>query len=416
MQLRSSHFIVYFFSIIILLFSSCKSSQPVASAPSKTPDKPTTVTPTKPVEKEKPGDVAVKLNVALIMPFDLKSNFATNEEGVSEPEIKQSSLPALSFYEGATIAVDSLKQMGKDVKLTAYDSPTDSTAIARLFSNQSLKDAGLVIGTFTNALVPVAASLAEKNGINLVLTQASSPDFLENKKNVALALPSTVTQCKEVVSTMLDKNPESNIILIYRTVKREEELAEFFRSEIVKKKGSREFREINATDKGFTDIVKYLSKTKRNLIFVVSSDEAFISPLLPLLEEQNIFGIQIIGLPTWQNFESIDFMILKNVQVNIFDNNFIDYDDVERASFRKHFISRYYTDPLPSAFNGFDLVYGVGQTSGSVKLNVNRVMEKSFEKSAHGYNFKEYNGGGMENKHISILRFNDYKLEIVPSN
>src|SRR5689334_1118579 len=110
---KSIRYIFYFFAFAIIFFSSCKSTQPATTSPSKTPDKPTTTVPAKEKEVEKPKDIPVKFNIALVMPFDLKSNFATTEEGSPDPEIKQNSLPALGFYEGATIAVDSLNASGR---------------------------------------------------------------------------------------------------------------------------------------------------------------------------------------------------------------------------------------------------------------------------------------------------------------
>jgi len=213
---------------------------------------------------------------------------------------------------------------------------------------------------------------------------------------------------------MMNKFPESNIIMVYRTVKREDELARFFRTAIISGKGNSKFKEYNATTTGSADISNMLDVSKRNLVFVISSDEAFISPLLSTLESLNIYNIQINGLPTWQDFESIDFMAFQNLQVNIFDNNFIDLTHPQRQFFRKAYISRFHTDPVPSAYNGFDLVYNLSKHCTNNRTDLNDLIKKSFNNDDVNFKFREIDSGGMENTNITVIKFSDYKLESVP--
>lgn len=401
------------FCCLLLGAVSCKSTKPAA-----TPPKPSVQTPTpKPEVKEEVKEVKkeenVKLQLVLIMPFELEQNFSAVSDETMEPEVSQTALSALNFYEGAIMAADTLKTLKKEITIHTYDTPSDSASIVRMLTNPAVKEAGLVIGTFPPNLTTAAVSAAGKSGINLILTQANSPDLLENQKNIALASASTITQCREMAEFMLEKFDDSKIILVYRTEKREDELALVFREEIVKLKKNQEFSELNATTKSYKDISGMLSKTKRNLIFLISSDEAFISPVISLVEEQKIFGVKLAGLPTWQNFESIDFMALKNIEVFIFDNNFISVDSPTRTDFRKTFISQYANDPLNTAYNGFDLVYYLGKAYENKEKSFDSLIKKAFSKENVGYSFESSGDNGLENKSISVLRFVDYKLEKV---
>ncbi len=256
-------------------------------------------------------------------------------------------------------------------------------------------------------------SAASKSDIKLILTQSNSPRLLEDQRNIALAFASTKTQCREMAEFMLKEFEDSKIILVYRTEKREDELALVFREEIVRLKKDQEFIELNATTKSYKEISGLLSKTKRNLIFLISSDEAFISPIISLVEEQKIFGVKLAGLPTWQNFESIDFMALKNIEVFIFDNNFISDETPSHSEFRKDFVSKYANDPLNSAYNGFDLIFHLGNAYENKEKNFEGLLKKAFSSDNAGYSFEGSGNDGLENKYISVLRFFDYKLEKV---
>ncbi len=399
--------------VLPFVFTSCKTTKSSTKTPPRKPEV-STPAPQPPVIKEKEevkSDELIKKRMVLIMPFELKKNFAISNDEVIEPEINPASLGALNFYEGALIAVDSLKSQKVEVRLNSYDTPSDSTGVVRMMTNAAVKDADLVIASLPNNLAEVAARIAKTNNIKLVLTQAGSPQLLTDNANVALAYASTKTQCREMVAFMLDQFTNANIILLFRTTRREDELAAVFREEILKLKGDSDFQDYNATKKEFKDLPGVLSKTKRNLVFVISSDEAFVNPVLALLEEQNIFGIKVSGLPTWLNFESIDFNMFNNLQIHLFDNNFIDTDEKGKSTFRKSFVSRYYSDPLANAYNGFDIVYNLGLSLREEYSGMENLMLSSFKNENGNYNFISTGPGGIENKSISVLKINDYKLE-----
>jgi len=399
---------------ISIALSGCKSTK---DATQSTAQKPATSTPP-PKQEPAPAEVkttkpeeVVKRRFVMIMPFELEQNFVETTEEATEPEVSSTSLNALNFYEGAMVAIDSLKSQKIEIKVNSFDTPADSVGVVRMMTNSTVKDADIVFASFPNNLVSVAVGVAKSNNIKLVLTQAGSADHLQNNATVALALASTKTQCREMVDFMMGQVSDANIILVFRTVKREDELASVFREEILKLKGNNSFQDFNATKKEYTEIVGTLSQTKRNLIFLISSDEAFVSPVLSLLEEQNMFGIKLCGLPTWLNFESIDFMNFKNLQVHLFDNNYIDVDQPEKSVFRKAFIGRFQTDPLPTAYNGFDLFYHLGTSQKVIHPDLFNLMQTSFAGCPRTYNFTNTNSGAIENKSISVLQISDYKLE-----
>lgn len=415
MKMKVNRFLYALVLGISFLFfiSSCKtiktSSKPSPQKPVVTiPDIQTPpVTDTKP---EKSKDV-VKRRFALIMPFELEQNFKSEEDVTSAPEVNPASLNAINFYEGAMMAVDSLKSNKVEIKLNSYDTPSDSIEVVRMLTNAAIKEADMVFATFPNNLAAVAAGVARQHNIKLVLTQAGTPDILNNNANVALAFASTKTQCREMVGIMLEQFNDANIILVFRTIRREDELADVFRQEIVKRKGTSEFHEFNATKKEYKEVTGLISKSRRNIIFLISSDEAFVSPVLTLLEDQKIFGIKISGLPTWLNFESIDFSIFNNLQIHLFDNNFIEVDLVYNSLFRKLFISRFQMDPMPAAYNGFDMIYNVGLALKENYSGMDKLMKSSFQNRTQTYDFTNTVPGGVENKSISVLRIVDYKLE-----
>ena len=112
---------VFYFSVCVaLVFSACKAKQNAIvqvhekeNIPFPTPQPP------KGIPQEKPKDTIQlknEINIALLLLLYLEDNFKIDTSD-TEPEIDSRSLPALSFYEGALLAKDSLEKTGIKINL-----------------------------------------------------------------------------------------------------------------------------------------------------------------------------------------------------------------------------------------------------------------------------------------------------------
>lgn len=345
---------------------------------------------------------------SIVMPFELRENFAPMTDlSIDEPRIAPSSLTALHFYEGCLMAVDSLKKLNRLVTLKAYDAPVDSNGIRRLFQDDVLRKSKVVFALLSEQMNAYATELAEKYGVNLVITASAENEYLRNNPRVALSNASTMTQCILMAQEMSTLYGNSNFILAWRNVRRENELADAFRSVL---KNNSAFVEVNLQEKGAAGLIQILNRTKKNVVFIVSSDEAYISPILTQLEEQQLGETVVAGLPTWQRFESLDFMSYQNLRIHVFDNIFIDYSDPTIAVLRQQFIRHFYHDPMPMAFHGYDLVRAFGQSMTNATVNLEQWISSTNSTISGLPLFIGVEEGLLENRSITVLRFSDYRL------
>jgi hypothetical protein len=396
------------------LIASCKTSGPTSRTPAPSP--PQSTVPEKkpdPVVTSPPVKKMTRLRIALVMPFELKENFAEDSihGGLAEIAITNGSQAALHFYEGAKLATDSLLNDSIAVVVSGVEAPVDSLAAARLFGGASLRDFDYVIAGIQPALASAAATAAGKSGINLVLTQAPNAAVIASHPNVALAGASTFTQCREMAGWIAANYPASQVVLVYRQTRRENELAGIFRDALVAVPDRTPPRDFDATTRPLEELKSQLPADKRIVVIVASSDEAFVKNTLSQINDFMMSGIYICGLPTWPSFESIDFMNLENLKFFLFDNNFVDLGDPKVTAFRKLFISKYAADPLPQAFNGFELVYGLGKHSPEKKGPLCDQLTTAFKNSEQYRFLPPVNGSGCENNRISILTIEDYQLK-----
>lgn len=401
----------YLISIGVLLLFSCKATttvtQPAETKPVVTPQKEKVEEETTPkAVKEEPDTITGVFSI--VMPFELRENFAPMTDlSMDEPRIAPSSLTALHFYEGCMMAIDSLRKLNRQITLKSYDAPVDSNGLRRLFQDDMLRNSRVVFALLSEQMNAYAAELADKYGINLILTASAENEYLRNNQHVALSTASTMNQCKLMAQEMSTIYSEANFILAWRNVRRENELAEAFRSVL---KNNSAYVEVNLQDKGAAGLIQLLNRTNKNVVFIVSSDEAYISPLLAQLEEQQLGETVVAGLPTWQRFESFDFMAFQNLRIHVFDNIFIDYNNPAVVALRHQFIHHFYHDPLPMAYHGYDLVLAFGQSMTSARVNLDQWIS-STNSPIYGLPLFIGVGDGMlENRSITLLRYSDYQL------
>lgn len=371
--------------------------------------------PEKPVE-EKPKETikqSKEISIALMLPLYLQQNFDIDTSD-TDADIDSRSLPALSFYEGALLAADSLEKAGMKVKLNVIDIAKDSSARHALLLNyQTLKNCDVVFALFPSSQSVAAADAAKQYGMKLVLTQSSTPAPVNDNQQVVLAAPSSVTQCRLMADYITNEYHFSKFIVLSRNQKRENELAEVFKKEtdslLLKKfKGEAGAIIFSYPDSGKKMFVNYLSAEQRNIIYLPSSDESYVSSILNMLNDLEK-NVTVVGLPTWENFESIQFSKLSNLEIYLFTTTYINTEDTRLASFRKKYITHYKTDPFFNAYQGAEL------TDYFTKL-FNKYDKKFLEQTANettGSSFKFLNSNpknGFENTTISVLKYADYKL------
>ena len=165
--------------------------------------------------------------------------------------------------------------------------------------------------------------------------------------------------------------------------------------------------------------VDSLRKGKKQIIFVPSSNEDLVTNLLIALKAvKDDFDFMLVGLPTWYNFETIDPTLLQQCNAWFFNSGAVPSISNSTLEFRQTFRDKYATEPLESAYIGFD--------ASSLLLKGRQQHGKDFlkMKSSNSYNgfFSEYqfesNGENacFENKHISVWNFQNIIPEKLKEN
>lgn len=404
----------YLLFILIAILASCSPRSKTArrdSTPVPAPVvKDTVASPVTPVpskeEKKK-----TEINIGLVLPLQLDIQF---EEDSGESHIPAHTLPALHFYEGALLALDSLNNDSYQIKLSLTDIPSDSLRAAKVFNDSKLLNPDAVIAMVTPTLGNSAATYSRKGNRPVFILQSGNTQLLDYAPNLWLTIPSNLTQIQVMAAFLFEKNPGAAFIAVHRDVRNEDALAKVYASQIDSssgKKGTCQLVQYNTA--GWNTLKTKLDKTKLNVLIIPSSDESYIVTLLNKLDEvKNEYRIMLAGLPTWLNFESLDPARLQEYNTHLFDGLNIDYSQPKVQQFRKQFIDTYHTDPLPQAYQAYDLVNYISKNL-STKKGEDKWKEPfpSLVYSRMGFRFEESCPGcGKENKSLPVVKFENYKL------
>jgi hypothetical protein len=350
----------------------------------------------------------------ILMPFELKENFTFDTTDIFY-NIRPNSIPAVHFYEGAVLAADELSKSGITVNLTALESPADSSQVDRITRSSMWREADYIIGKVVPQLTAQLVRRASADNKQLILTHAVDPTVLNGNANVMLLHASTMSQCRSMAQYIAAAFSDSQISVVTRTVNREDYLGKYFMDVIRESNPYQRIIEFDATTKTVEDLVPELSIIKHNLVLITSSDEAFVSPYISGLNGiEDIEYVTIAGLPTWQDFESINFMQYDSLELYLFENNFVDRDISYIKDIRSRFVKDYFSDPSPSGYSGYLVVKELCEASserGEVSVSV--LTDSSFSELPGYYRFERPDStGGFENNAVSILKLEEYKFRV----
>ena len=143
------------------------------------------------------------------------------------------------------------------------------------------------------------------------------------------------------------------------------------------------------------------------VVFISSSNEDFVSSVLTSLASNKLKKkLFVIGLPTWQYFETIDQNLLDSCNVHLFSSGFIDFNNSDVTFFRKNFREKYNTEPSDISYQGYDAMLTAGK---SFLANGGKLISEEKSITVKGiysdYTFvREKPAGAFENRSIHVFQ------------
>jgi LysM repeat protein len=155
--------------------------------------------------------------IAFFLPFHVDEVNAIDMEKVikGEEQLPNKTNVALQYFEGALLAIDSLKKQNVNVKIFVYDiDEKDSLNIANTLKKPELASMDLMIGPlYGSSFMPIASYAKEKH-IAIVSPFTQLNKILFSNPYVCKLSPSSTLQIEQMAHYAVDTFQTQNIILI----------------------------------------------------------------------------------------------------------------------------------------------------------------------------------------------------------
>lgn len=357
-------------------------------------------------------------NIAFFLPFhaDEASEIDLDKLLKGDEQLPNKTNLALSFYEGALIAIDSLKKQKLNAKIFVYDiDDKDSLNIDKILKKPELSKMDLMIGPlYGSSFIPVS-KFAREHNIPIVSPFIQVNKILFSNPYVCKVLPSTTLQVEQIAHFVVDSFSTQNIILVDNANTRESAFFSAFKNTAntgLIEKGLT-FADTIKQAKGLGGVEGMLVENKTNIVVLPSFNQSYVTEFVRgLRSKHEKFNIILFGLQNWTTFDNLDFEYLNDLSLHIASTTYVDYLNLSTQNVIKNYRSKYKTEPDMYVFQGFDISYyfiSELQKQGTGFLKT--ISADKYHGIETNYNFQQHPAdSGFENNFVHILKYRDYKL------
>jgi hypothetical protein len=321
-----------------------------------------TVQPTQPAQTM-PATVqtdSTRQHIAIFTPLYLDSAFdvAGNYRYDNKTFPKQSSA-GLEFWEGAELAIDSLKKEGVQMEVHVYDTKMPALQMDSLLNSEAFKATDLIIGQVNANEIVKLAGVAAVLDIPFINATSPSDAGITNNPHFVILNSTLATHCTGIYR-FLQKNYSLQDIIVFRKKGVQEDrirnyFTEFEKTTAVKLK----LKYITLEDNFTLDKLKlYLNDDKPTVCVAGSLDETFGKNLCQQLALASTAGSPnvVIGMPTWDgiDFEKSQF---KNLEIIYSTPFYVVPTNKLATTVYENFKNTFYSRPSDMVFRGFETLY-----------------------------------------------------------
>ena len=334
------------------------------------------------------------VNIALILPFYVSRNDTLSKSFEKDEDadnfIYERSKIALSFFQGAELAIDTIAMLGKKINVFIYDSENDSSKIIKLIESNQLDSMDLIIGPFYSSNLQFLSKKLNKTNIKIVSPLSRNVDQLKGAKNVFQINAPFKNQAK-LLADHLYKYKDEKIVFVYQ----EKDIAyKSFISNLLRKNNIIHYE--NKIKFTHVDSIRHTFDSNQ-VVLIPSYDKVFVSKILGSLGSIDS-SFTVYGLSNWKDFENLDLNNLMKLNVHLYDPYYTDKSQSFFLEFQKKYEKRYNLLIDKYSFLAYRLVF-------------------HFLTDYNQFEFERYKfNSGFVNTNLRLSKFENYDLMLMPKD
>lgn len=261
----------------------------------RTPQRPTP----KPVVRDynyPPSQVKDKYRIDVLAPLYLH-DLVQDGKVVNKFKIPDKVLPSLKFYEGLSLAVDTLKKMGYKFDIYVYDVSDELESVATLVNTDAMVGSDLIIGILSSNDFPRIANHVKKYNVNFVSALSPSNYKIAGNPYFTMIQPTLETHCAAIEEQVYNKHGNIMPLLMYRTDIDVDNtaLGNFVTNNAI------EYDKLNCNKMPSRDeIAPFLNKDGKNVIVMPILSYGYAERILVSLSQWfPDYDLEVWGMPSW---------------------------------------------------------------------------------------------------------------------
>ena len=329
------------------------------------------------------------LNIALLMPYFLVKNdtmFNDFEDTTGIPDIYyKGSEVALSFHVGVEIALDSLRNKGKDIRLHTFDTNKDTLKVHQIVTSLVLENMDIIIGPlYANNFRILCEKYGDDTTKILISPLSKNTSNVKKYKAVYQLSPSFQVQENIIMDYVLKYHKKDRVIVL-------NEKGIEGKSAYIKNLFLQQEKEIETYTVEYTkvDSIRKIF-TEKQVVIIPSENKAFVSKILGSIGGLDSTSF-VFGLYDWKKYDNLDIHNLM----------FLDVKFPDPYSFSKS------NNHDISFVNLFQKKYNTSQAKYT-HIAYNTLMHFCSDFSL--FRFKSLKDGGNMNTYSPLHHYFDYEL------
>lgn len=354
------------------------------------------------------------LNVVLMLPLCLNKN-----ETIIPPsgkiEINPETYPFLQYYEGALLALDSLKRLGISVNIAVHDTQKDTVLLRQIVRKFNPQEIDLIIGPVFKEAFSIVSGFARKHSIPIVspLTSENLP-VKNNASIIQMNTPQKYRYAK--IAEFVMQNRDVNVIFVYNS-------KDLDGANLIEGKRAFNLNHINYMRSnnvvlsevffpqgGMGEVVKQMNTAEKNVIIVLSTNQAFINNFVTKLYQlAKRYDIHLIGQPVWERYENVELDFMFDMQFQFATNAYVDYTTDAVKLFVQQYRTIFKTEPTKFSFQGFDqmlyFVEALARKNDNEKLTEYVIQNPRKGLSENFVLIREKDSQGVVNTSVDMIQY-----------
>lgn len=380
-------------------------------------------------------------------------------------------LKFLQFYEGFMMAADSLTEYyGMRLELTVIDVNENVAGAQEAVNQLRSEPVDLIVGPFFSRSFAVVQEYAQQQNIMIVNPMSERESILAGAPNVLKLKPSAQAMATELADMIKMHYPKAKVTLLVENslgdsavvnaieralreaVAPEVQLSNAEMLEMIGKESRRRnmgkkmlstlevegqifstrvleenpngviyfnnpMLRLSSSESDISTFKNGLSSARDNVLIAYGSDIVFATTILNNVNKSaQKYPITLVGLPNWTEHDNLLVENLLNMNAIYFDDHFVNYNDSVVMDFVDSFREKYDCDPLPYAFEGFDVGWyfmNAMMRYGSHALDCLPYYHLPLLSTRY-YFGKSRNIDGLENRYWNIYQYDNQLIELKP--